>query len=572
MRGLVAMALLALLVSCGGGGPTEVVLVVDTDLVIPDAIDRIEITLSGTSGTPTNLVADLADPGTPSLPLTITAFAAEGASPELAVTVVGRLAGDEVTRWEARTRFISGETRMLRAILAARCLTITCASGESCDETGCRDVVIEPDGLSEWPGTPPILEGPACVPSEEQCNLYDDDCDDMVDEGIDTSIDAANCGECGRACGGGETCGGGYCDTERAIALAAGGAHTCVVRQSGAVACWGWNLYGQLGDGSVIDRPAPRTVSGVSGATAIGAGMAHSCAVAGGDVYCWGANGRGELGDGSTISRPVAAALGLTGVAEVAVGVAHTCALTAAGDVSCWGANSRGEVGDLMTEDALVPHMVIVGTPVVSVAAGHHHTCAAFETGGVSCWGANGSGQLGSGMIGMGVNMPTSVPGILTATDVTVGRRHSCARLMDDTVACWGANERGQLGTMGPMTSLMPVMVQMLTDAGAIFSGAAGSHICATTSFGASCWGANATGQVGSGDTGNVFEATPMLEVLETPAAIGAGGWGAAGVGHTCILEASGRVRCIGDGGLGQLGDGYFDVSADVLIEADLRL
>ncbi len=248
-----SMVLLALaLASCAGGGPTEVVLVIDSDLVVPDALDRIEISLSGSSGTPTNVVADLTAAGTPDLPLTLTTFSTTGGG-DLAVTVIGRLMGAEVTRWEARTSFVDGETRMLRAILAARCLEITCAAGETCDEAGCRAVPIASDALPEWPGTAPVLSGPACTPRDEQCNLYDDDCDEMIDEGIDVGMDPANCGECGRTCPGGESCGGGYCDSERASALSTGGAHACVVRASGSVACWGWNAYGQLGDGGYID-------------------------------------------------------------------------------------------------------------------------------------------------------------------------------------------------------------------------------------------------------------------------------------------------------------------------------
>jgi hypothetical protein len=571
MPALLQTLVLGLTLSCSGGGPTEIVLVVDTDIETPDAIDRIEISLSGDRGTPTNVVADLTAAGTPELPLTLTAFAGDGGSGALAVTVVGRLAGAEVARWEARTTFVDGETRMLYAILAARCLTIECPSGQTCDQAGCREVAIAREALRDWPGAPPVLDGPACEPSDERCNLYDDDCDEVIDEGIDVSTDAANCGLCGRACAGGEACGGGYCESERAIDIATGGAHACAVRQGGTVACWGWNVYGQLGDGTFIDNPLPSEVVGVTGATDVSAGVAHTCAVAGADVYCWGDNFYGELGDGTNVPRRTAAPVGLVGASAVTAGVAHTCALTSAGDVACWGDNFVGQVGNDTLEAALTPQMVLVGASVTSVSAGDLHTCASHGDGAVSCWGANSTGQLGSGLIDEDARVPRPVMAVATAAEVVAGRAHTCARLTDGTVQCWGENSQGQLGVgiAGP-GGMTPRPVSMLADAMGLATGAAGSHVCTTTSTGASCWGANATGQLGDLPVDDALAPVSMADITSPPATISTGGSGSGGAGYTCLLESTGAVRCIGDGGLGQLGQGAFQSSFE-LVEARLR-
>jgi alpha-tubulin suppressor-like RCC1 family protein len=90
--------------------------------------------------------------------------------------------------------------------------------------------------------------------------------------------------------------------------IAAGAVHTCARTSAGQLFCWGRNTFGQLGDGTTTDRPAPVRVAGISGVATVQASGAHTCAASGnGDAYCWGYNVEGQLGDGSRNhrSRPV---------------------------------------------------------------------------------------------------------------------------------------------------------------------------------------------------------------------------------------------------------------------------
>src|SRR5262249_12280133 len=128
-----------------------------------------------------------------------------------------------------------------------------------------------------------------------------------------------------------------------AVELTAGGAQTCARRRSGAVACWGNNFSGALGDGTTTTgQPAPVPIPGLTDAVELAAGGVHTCARRStGAVICWGSNAYGQAGDGTVTTRrpaPVPVA-DLTDVVELAAGGAHTCARRSTGAVACWGDN-----------------------------------------------------------------------------------------------------------------------------------------------------------------------------------------------------------------------------------------
>ena len=342
--------------------------------------------------------------------------------------------------------------------------------------------------------------------------------------------------------------------------VVAGGAHTCALSSGGAVKCWGSNLTGQLGDGTVTDRLTPVDVAGLTrGVVAISAGGRHTCALSrGGAVKCWGGNDYGQLGDGTSGTNrltPVDVVGIAGGVVAVSAGKDHTCALTSGGAVKCWGGNDYGQLGDGTSGTSRLTPVDVFGLAagVVAISAGQDHTCALTSGGAMKCWGWNALGQLGDGTIWTDRLAPVDVVGLTSGVvAISAGWWHTCALTSSGAVKCWGSNNYGQLGdgTSGA-SRLTPVDVVGLAS-GVVAASAGGDRTCALTGNGAvKCWGYNELGQLGDGTSGTL-RLTPVDVVGLASGVVVV----SAGKDHTCALTSSGAVKCWGDNNSGQLGDG----------------
>ncbi len=333
--------------------------------------------------------------------------------------------------------------------------------------------------------------------------------------------------------------------------IAVGGSHTCAITTSQTVKCWGYNVYGQLGDGTTTNRSTPVLVNGITGALEITAGTSHSCArLANGTVKCWGRNNYGQLGDGTltNVSTPVlVTGLGTDTPVEISGGQYHTCARLASGAMKCWGANANGQLGNGTSVDSLTPVSVTGMSTAIEISAGNLHTCARLIDNTVKCWGANAYGTLGDGTT-VDKLSPTLVTGLAPAAEISAGGYHTCARLVDNSVKCWGFNAYGALGDGTTINRSIPTAVSGPLTATKITAGS--YHSCGRlTDNTVKCWGSNNYGALGDGTTTDRLVPTAVIGGPGTTIEFSTGYY------YSCA-RLSNSIKCWGLNEYGQLGNG----------------
>ncbi|MEO1055868.1 MAG: hypothetical protein AAFY28_03045 [Actinomycetota bacterium] len=273
----------------------------------------------------------------------------------------------------------------------------------------------------------------------------------------------------------------------RAVAIAAGGDHTCALLNDTTLRCWGRGSNGQLGSGSSDDigddpgemgdsLPAVDLGSGRR-TVSFAVGGSHNCAILDNDdLKCWGGNWTGQLGLRDAISRGndpgemgdnlPAIDLGAGRTATlVAAGAQHNCAVLDDTTVKCWGRGNGGALGYGSTKahgdephhmgDTLPPVDLGTGLTPIALDLGAMSSCARFDDHAVKCWGANSWGVLAQGDTEsrgddpgeMGDNLaPIDVGGGRFVTALSINRYHVCAALDDNSLKCWGQGARGGTG------------------------------------------------------------------------------------------------------------------------------
>jgi alpha-tubulin suppressor-like RCC1 family protein len=331
--------------------------------------------------------------------------------------------------------------------------------------------------------------------------------------------------------------------------------------QAGSVVCWGNNTQSQGGSMLGQDLLVPRVVSAVP-AVAVAAGGAHSCALdATGGVRCWGDNTYGQLGDTALLPSHIPA---IVGAVDNAIGLVagsnHNCVVLESGAVECWGDNTYLQLGTELATTSGPQPIEGLALPVTALAAGHGHNCALLSDQTVACWGDDSFAQLGIGTRGSPRSTPSVIPGLSRVRAIAAGAYHSCAVDQDGRVFCWGDNLSLQIGHPTLTVSAQPVLLEGLDNVVGI--GAGEQHTCAVSANGTVfCFGTGLAGALG----GSTNMSAAPLEVanlsgvvtLDLSGSYSLGTEAAEGA-SSCALAYDGTVSCWGASVGGQLGDGSF--------------
>jgi alpha-tubulin suppressor-like RCC1 family protein len=413
---------------------------------------------------------------------------------------------------------------------------VNCASGCGTGRRCAREVsfCIYCQSDSECSG------GNKCVPTQG-CKPVETDCSNSSDDDGDGAVDCVD-----TDCADSPVC----AVTARGFGGGVGNWHGCVTSSGSAVSCWGRNNLCQLGFNG--GGATPGAVAGISTASDVRVGSYNSCALLSGNtVQCWGASTNGALGDGGVFTgdctKTPVTVTGLSGATQLSVGAGHACALVG-GAIKCWGANGTGQLGANSTATSSSTPLSVVGiSNAIQVSAGSQSTCAVLADGRVQCWGRNHRAQLGIGVTGNPSSVPVTVTGLSNIAQVAVGQDFACARAFGGTVSCWGDNASGELGrgtlggTSGTATAISGLSGVVSLQAGAF-------HSCVIQQGGnVSCWGLNTDGQVGIGTT-SAGQASPVAtNPLVSGVALHMGR------AFSCAKDSLGTTRCWGDNLYGQI-------------------
>jgi len=117
-------------------------------------------------------------------------------------------------------------------------------------------------------------------------------------------------------------------------------ASACAVLVDGTLQCWGYNGYGELGRGGVTGvSVTPGAVTGLSGVVGVTLGDFQTCALlVDSTVRCWGYNAFGQLGNGVTTDSSFPVLVNnVVGVTSISAADDASCALLVNGTFQCWG-------------------------------------------------------------------------------------------------------------------------------------------------------------------------------------------------------------------------------------------
>lgn len=333
--------------------------------------------------------------------------------------------------------------------------------------------------------------------------------------------------------------------------IAIGGAHVVYIKNDGTLWAVGWNDYGQLGDGTFINRNSLTKIGNDNDwkSVTLGSNLQTLAIKNDGTLWAWGRNFNAQLGDGTYINKNSPTKIGNDNDWKyIAAGRHHSVAIKNDGTLWAWGENRSGELGDGTNIDRTIPTKIGNDTNWHSIAAGYAYTMALKNDGTLWTCGNDDYNQLGNGNQNGSTNILTQIGSSNDWLSISTVTSTSSAIKKDGTLWAWGDNNFGQLGNgvFGHESLFIGIPTQIGTDTNwkQIASGTFNSSAIKTDGTLWS-WGINESGQLGDG----------TFTDKSVPTQIGSDtNWESifAGGGNSGALKADGTFWIWGSNGRGQ--------------------
>jgi alpha-tubulin suppressor-like RCC1 family protein len=282
--------------------------------------------------------------------------------------------------------------------------------------------------------------------------------------------------------------------------VGSGSEFNVALKTDGTLWAWGYNAYGQLGDGTTINKNSPIQIGTDTNWSKIAVGYNYCLALkTNGTLWAWGNNGTWQLGDGTKVNKNIPTQIGTaTDWSQIAAGSAHSMAIKSNGTLWAWGYNNAGQVlGTSSTANVPSPTQVGSATNWSKVAVANSQTMAIKTNGTLWGWGYNFYGEMGNGTQSQNILM-TQIGTETNWSDLSLGENHSIALKSNGTLWGWGRNQYGQLGNNLGLITTTPTQLNTTSNFTAISAGLEFS-LASTSDNNLWGWGRNDMGQVGNG-------------------------------------------------------------------------
>jgi alpha-tubulin suppressor-like RCC1 family protein len=335
-----------------------------------------------------------------------------------------------------------------------------------------------------------------------------------------------------------------------------GSSNIMAIGTNGTLWSWGKNDFGQIGDGTVINRSSPvqiGTLTNWASVSASGASPGTTMAIkTDGTLWGWGGNSNGQIGDGTVINRSSPVQIGtLTNWASVSANQLFTVAVKTDGTLWSWGYNAFGELGQNNTTNRSSPVQIGTLSNWSKISAGGGWTNSIKTDGTLWGWGQNGAGWIGDGTI-VNRSSPVQIGTLTNWASVSSGNDHTMAIKTDGTLWGWGFNNVGQVGDGTVISRSSPVQIGTGNTWSSVSAGQ--SQTIAIKADG-SMWGWGGASLNGTGISG-----------ISSPIQIGITyDWSNASssTSNSAAIKTNGSIFAWGNDSAGQIGRGFVYSTSD---------